>query len=168
MTTQKQKKAAKKNIKKAQKKWQSMTHRQRAIAQPEGRKRAKPGSKGEGKFYRITVRDKNQFSSFRTDDVGEKGGIERVAGHRKSGSWDTQAWLISKSMAKKVGDTLESKNEDVKKVLDQLGSKPKHVKGDIFEAKPRPNIPEEDKPTKAQRKAREENIKKAQKARRKE
>jgi hypothetical protein len=165
MQTKKQKKASKKNIKKAQKKWKSMSSRQRAISQPEGRKRAKPGSKGTGNYYRITVRDKYQFSSFKTDDVGDKGGIQRIAGHRPSGSWDTQAWLISKDRAKKVNKTLEAKDKDVQEVLDQLGSKPKHIKGDIFEAKPRPNIAEKDKPTKAQRKARKENIKKAQKTR---
>jgi hypothetical protein len=165
MTTTKQKKASKENIKKAQKKWKSMSQRQRAIAQPQGRKRAKPGSKGEGDYYRIVVRDKDQFSSFKTDDVGDKGGIQRIAGHRPSGSWDTQAWLISKDIAKKVGNTLESINKDVKEVLKELGSKPKHLKGDIFEAKPRPNIPEKDKPTKAQQNAWKENIKKAQKAR---
>jgi hypothetical protein len=165
MPTQKQKKASKKNIKKAQKKWKSMSKRQRAIAQPEGRKRAKPGSKGEGDYYRITVRDKNQFSSFKTHDVGDKGKIQRIAGHRPSGSWDTQAWLISKDIAKKVGNILETSNKDVKTLLKELGSKPKHLKGDIFEAKPRPNVPEADKPTKAQQNAREGNIKKAQKAR---
>lgn len=41
-----------------------------------------------------------------------------------------------------------------------------HVKGDVFEAKDRPNIPERKKPTAAQTKARLENIKKAQEARR--
>lgn len=165
MVTKKQEKAAKENIKKAQKKWKSMTPRQRAIAQPQGRKRAKPGSKGEGDYIRIVVRDKDQFSSFKTHDVGDKGGIQRIAGHRPSGSWDTQAWLISKDIAKKVGNTLETIDKDVKNLLKELGSKPKHLKGDIFEAKPKPNVPEKDKPTKAQQNAWKENIKKAQKAR---
>ena len=43
MTTSKQKIAAKKNVKKAQEKWKSMTHRQHALAQPQGRDRKKPG-----------------------------------------------------------------------------------------------------------------------------
>jgi hypothetical protein len=51
-------------------------------------------------------------------------------------------------------------------VIEALGPKPKHVKGDIFEAIDRPNIPENKKPTKAQQTARLENIKKAQQARR--
>src|SRR4051812_19674807 len=58
MATQKQRAAARKNIKKAQAAWQSMSHRQHALAQPEGRKRQKPGTGGGGEFYRITVRPK--------------------------------------------------------------------------------------------------------------
>ena len=46
-----------------------------------------------------------------------------------------------------------------------LGSEPKHVKGDVFKAKDRPNVPEREKPTTAQQKARSTNIKKAQAAR---
>ena len=41
MATQKQKEAAKNNIKKAQAKWQAMSPREHAKAQPEGRARAK-------------------------------------------------------------------------------------------------------------------------------
>ena len=165
MPTLKQTKAAKENIKKAQEKWKSMTTRQRSLAQPEGRKRAKPGSTGEGEYFRISIRDKGEFTSFKTQDVGNKGGIQRVAGRRKSGSWDTQAWLISKDMAKKTGDTLKAIAKDAQEVLDNLGSKPKHLKGDIFTAKSEINVPEADKPTKAQKKAWSTNIKKAQKAR---
>ncbi len=161
-------KAAKKNIKKAQKKWKSMSSRARAIAQPEGRARAKPGSKEDtGEYYHIVVRDKKQFTSFRTQDIGRKGHSQRVAGHRKSGSWDTQKWLISKKDAHKENNTLVADTKKAQKILDQLGSNPKKVKGDIYQAKPRPNVPEKDKPTPAQKRARRKNIKKAQKARRK-
>src|SRR5436309_875902 len=100
-----QKSAAKKNIKKAQAKWQSMTHRQHALAQPEGRARKRPGA-GGGKFYRIQVRPKSEFVTFRTQDVGELGHLERLAGKRSSGSWDTQAWLIAKEDAHVHGNTL--------------------------------------------------------------
>jgi hypothetical protein len=166
MTTDKQITAARKNIKKAQQKWQEMTHREHALAQPEGRKRAKPGTKGEGDYFRIVVRSKEQFSTFRTQDVGEKGHILRLAGKRSSGSWDTQAWLISKEDAHLEGDTLVANSEDARKVIEALGSRPKHLKGDVFEAKDRPNVPESEKPTEAQSRARLENIKKAQQARR--
>jgi hypothetical protein len=166
MTTDKQKEAAKENIKKAQQRWQEMTPREHALAQPEGRKRAKPGTKGEGDYFRIVVRPKEEFTTFRYQDVGEKGHILRLAGKRSSGSWDTQVWLIGKEDAHIEGDTLVADNEDARRVIEALGSKPKHVKGDIFEAKDRPNVPESKKPTEAQQRARLENIKKAQQVRR--
>lgn len=167
MATHKQRLAARKNIKKALKVWKLMTPRQRALAQPQGRNRAKPGSTGEGNYYRIVIRDKGQFSSFKNHDVGERGGIQRIAGRRPSGSWDTQAWLIEKNLANVVGSTLKSRYKDVQNLINTLGSKPEHVKGDIFKAKPEKNVPEKDKPTPAMKKAQMENIKKAQEARRK-
>ncbi len=166
MATAKQKVAARKNIKKAQKASKSMSSRQRAIAQPEGRVRARPGSTGEGEYYHIEVRPKSLFVTFRTQDVGKKGGIQRVGGKRSSGSWDDQKWLISKDDAHIEGGKLIPDTEDARKVLEALGSKPVHVSGDRFKAKPRPNVPEKDKPTAAQQKARRSNIKKAQAARR--
>ena len=166
MTLIKQKKAAKGNIKKARQRWQEMTPREHALAQPEGRKRAKPGTKGGGDYFRIVVRPKEEFTTFRYQDVGEKGHILRLAGKRSSGSWDTQAWLISKDDAHLEGNTLVADTDDAREVIEALRTKPKHVKGDVFEAKDRPNVPESKKPTGAQQRARLENIKKAQQARR--
>jgi hypothetical protein len=165
MATDKQKEAAKENIKKAQQRWQEMTPRQHALAQPEGRGRARPGTKGEGEYYRIVVRPKGEFSTFRYHDVGEKGHILRLAGKRSSGSWDTQAWLISKEDAHLEGYTLVADSADARKLIETLGTRPKHVEGDIFEAKDRINVPESKKPTEAQLRAWRENIKKAQQAR---
>ena len=166
MTTDKQNEAAKENIKKAQQRWQEMTPREHALAQPEGRKRAKPGTKGEGDYFRIVVRSKEEFTTFRYHDVGEKGHILRLAGKRNSGSWDTQTWLINKDDAHIEGDTLVADTDDARRLIETLGSKPKQVKGDVFEAKDRLNVPESKKPTEAQQRARLENIKKAQQARR--
>ncbi|MBI2589121.1 hypothetical protein HYW35_02880 [Candidatus Saccharibacteria bacterium] len=165
MATAKQIKAARANIKKAQAKWKSMSSRQRALRQPAGRQRSKPGTKGTGDYYRIVVRPKEEFVSFRVQDVGKTGGLERLAGHRSSGSWATQAWLVSKDKAHKEGNTLVSDDEDAKQLLENLGTKPIHVGGDIFRAKDRRNIPEAKKPTPAQRQAQRANIKKAQAAR---
>lgn len=50
-------------------------------------------------------------------------------------------------------------------MIEQLGSQPIHLIGDRFKAKPRVNVPERDKPTPTQQRARRENIKKAQAAR---
>ena len=165
MATKKQIEASKKNIKKAQEKWKSMTHRQHALVQPQGRARKKLGSIGEGNFFRITVRPKGEFVSYKNHDIGKKGHIERVAGRRSSGSWATHAWLIAKGDAKVVNGVLVGKTKVAKEVISKLSSKPKIVKGDIFEAKPKKNVPEKNKPTTLMKKAQRENIKKAQNAR---
>jgi hypothetical protein len=117
-------------------------------------KRAKPGSRGTGEYFRIVVRPDTQFTDFRYHDVGDPGHIQRLAGKRSSGSWDTQAWLISKTDAHPEKDTLIADTTDAKKLLETLGSKPVHAKGDIYKAKDTPNIPEKDKPTSDQLSAR--------------
>jgi hypothetical protein len=117
-------------------------------------------------YYHIEVRRKGEFITFRTQDVGKKGGIQRVAGKRSSGSWDDQKWLVSKEDAHVANGKLIPDTTDARELLETLASEPVHFTGDRFKAKPRPNVPEEDKPTQAQRKARQRNIKKAQQARR--
>ncbi|MDA8128702.1 MAG: hypothetical protein M0Z73_08425 [Betaproteobacteria bacterium] len=166
MTTEKQRTAARTNIRKAQAAWASMSSRQHAMAQPEGRARKRPGTGGEGNYYHVEVRRSKDFATFRTQDVGDPGHIQRVAGKRGSGSWDTVKWLISKDDAHMEHKHLVPDSREAKEVLSKLGSPPVHLKGDIFEAKPRSNVPERDKPTPAQKRARSENIKKAQAARR--
>lgn len=167
MAAPRQTEAARENVKKAQGAWQEMSHMERSRAQPDG-DRAKPGSSGEGEFFHIEVRPKGDFKTFRTQDVGESGGIERVAGKRSSGSWDTQKWLISKEHAHIEGNRLVADAADARHVLDELGSAPDHIGADRFRARPRPDVREEDKPTAAQKQARRENIRKARAARRRD
>jgi len=163
--TQKNIKIAKENIKKAQAVWKGMSRRLRSLAQPEGRERRKPGTVGGGDYFRIIVRPKQEFSTFRVHQVGRTGHTERLAGKRSSGSWDTQAWLINKEDAHVEDDNLVIDSPKVKTVLRQIRGPIVHKRGDVFEAKPRKNVPEKTKPTLAQRRARRENIKKAQAAR---
>jgi len=167
MASVKQKRVAKRNIKKAQKKWKSMSKRQHALAQPQGRARKKPGTGGKGRFYRVVVRPKGEFVTFRNQDVGTKGHIQRLAGRRKNGSWATQAWLIAKTDASMSGGTLVGKTKHAKQLLAKLQKKPRKKKGAIYKAKPRRNVPEKSKPTPVMRKAQKRNIKKAQAAKRK-
>ena len=127
--------------------------------------RKRPGA-GGGKYYRIELRSKSDFVTFRTQDVGRKGHIQRVAGKRATGSWATVTWLIGKEDAHIQGGKLVADSADAKKLIAQLGSRPVHLQGDRFKAKDRPNIAERSKPTTAQRRARSANIKKAQAARR--
>lgn len=135
--------------------------------QSNGRSRKKPGSSGSGNYYHIEVRDGRDFKTFRTQDVGDPGHLQRVAGKRESGSWATVKWLVSKEDAHVEDGKLVPDTKDAKDLIKRLGSKPVHVRGDRFNAKDRPNVPEKAKPTAAQQRARKENIKKAQATRRK-
>ena len=165
MATRKQITAAKKNIRKAQKAWKGMTKRQHSLAQPQGRARQKPGTTGKGNFYRIEVRPKSEFVTFRNQDVGKKGGLERLAGKRSSGSWDTVSWLISKKDARIKSGHLVITDPKARTALKQISGHITHVKGDVFKAHPRKNVVESAKPTAGMRRAQKKNIKKAQRSR---
>ncbi len=126
--------------------------------------RAKPGARGGGRFFHVEVRPAREFVSFRVQPLGHA--IERVAGQRSSGAWDTQKWLISKQTAHVENGVLVSDVADVRKLLTSLGSAPRQVAGDRFKAKPRRKVPDREKPTPAMRRAQLRNIRKAQAARR--
>ena len=126
--------------------------------------RRRPGSTGKGNYYRVAVRPKSEFVSFRTQDVGRPGHIQRVAGRRASGSWSTVTWLIGKDDAHMERGRLVADTPSARKVLRQLGSTPVRVLGDRFKALSRRNVAERSKPTAAQTRARKRNIKKAQAA----
>lgn len=162
MATEKQRQAAKRNIKKAQTARRFMSRTGRARTQPEGRARQKPGNTGEGSYYHIEVRPNEDFTTFRTQDVGDPGHVQRVAGKRSSGSWSTTKWLISKEDAHVENGKLVGDTKDAQDLLKELGSTPSHLTGDRFQAKDRRNVPERSKPTSAQTRARRQNIKKAQ------
>ena len=138
-----------------------------AAAGPPARphKRAKPGASGGGDYFHIEVRPRRLFVQFRNQDVGARGGIERVAGQRASGSWDTQKWLIGKAHAHVVRGRLVPDSVAAKNVLEKmLESPPIHLGGDRFRAKPHRKLPASAKPTPAQRRAWRRNIAKAQAA----
>ncbi len=126
------------------------------------RTRAKPGSRSGGRFFHIEVRPARDFVSFRVQDIGQPGGVERLAGRRANGSWDTQKWLIEKTHAHIENGRLVTDSLEAEKVLASLSSVPVHIGGDRFRAKPRRDIPEAEKPTPAMRRAQKQNIRKAQ------
>jgi hypothetical protein len=126
--------------------------------------RAKPGSRGGGRFFHIEVRPASDFVRFRVQDVGAPGGVERVAGRRTSGSWDTAKWLVEKTHAHVEDGHLVADSVEAEKLFASLGSPPRHVEGDRFQAAPRRDIPESEKPTPAMRRAQLANIRKAQAA----
>ena len=129
--------------------------------------RKKPGSGGQGNYYHVEVREGGDFETFRTQDVGEAGHLQRVGGKRPSGSWATVKWLISKEDAHMENGKLVGDTRDAKDLIKKLGSQLVHLSGDRFKAKDRPDVAEKAKPTAAQTRARQQNIQKAQSARNK-
>ena len=127
--------------------------------------RKKPGSGGQGDYYHVEVREGVDFVTFRTQDVGDAGHLQRVGGKRASGSWATVKWLISKEDAHVENGKLVGDTKDAKDLIRKLGSQPVQVTGDRFKAKDRPDVPEKSKPSAAQTRARHQNIRKAQAAR---
>lgn len=117
------------------------------------RTRAKPGAGGGGRFFHVEVRPPRNFIRFRVQALGS-GGIERVAGQRAGGSWDTQKWLIRKDKAHVENGALVPDAADVRELLGLLGSAARQVVGDRFKATPRRDTPERAKPT-ARRRTRE-------------
>ena len=124
----------------------------------DGKQRRAPGTGGQGQYYHVEVRPGDDFVTFRTQDVGDPGHLQRVAGQRANGRWATVKWLIAKGDAhvedgKLVGDTQEAKD-----LLSKLRRRPVQKTGDLFESAARRNVPERSKPTAAQKKARGQNI----------
>lgn len=89
----------------------------------------------QSNYFRIEIKSKNQFKTFRYHDVGEPGHILRLAGKKEDGSWDTQAWLISKKDAHIIDNQLIPDTQDAKKLVESLKSKPTFVKENVFQIK---------------------------------
>jgi hypothetical protein len=119
----------------------TMRKTQRSPSRPGsgGRGRAKPGTRGGGRFFRIEVAPARRFIAFRYHDVGKNGGVERVAGKRPDGAWGTAGWLISKAMARVESGRLVPDAATARKLLAAIGTVPRHRAGDRFVAKNRMN-----------------------------
>jgi hypothetical protein len=103
--------------------------------------RAQPGTKGGGSYFRIVLRPKSDFELFRYHDVGEDGGdLQRLAGRKRSGTWDTLAWLVSKDSAHIEGQELIPDTRDARNLIRTFAAKPRRIKGDVFAAKDRQSI----------------------------
>jgi hypothetical protein len=179
MATARQKSAARKNIRKAQKARRSKSAtgrsaaRTKATARPKtkakarvraktakakprakstARRRTKSAARRRG-FFHIEVQPKESFVEFKTQDIGSQGGIERVAGKRAGGAWSTQEWLIAKDQAHVERGTLIGDTVDARRVLTMLGTEPRHIKADRFTIHGHTGLPEDVRPTLAPRRA---------------
>ena len=126
-----------------------------------GSRRQAPGSGGTGDYYHIELRHGDDFETVRTQDVGDAGHLQRVAGKRPGGSWATVKWLVSKEDAHVEDGKLVADTQEAKDLIRKLRSRPVHIRGDRFQARPRRNVSERSRPTAAQTRARRRNIRKA-------
>ena len=100
--------------------------------------RKKPGSTGQGDYYHVELTSPRGFETFRTQDVGRRGHIQRVAGKKADGgSWQTVKWLIGKQDAHRRGDRLVPDSKGAREVIEDLGAQPVHVSGDRFKVRAR-------------------------------
>lgn len=102
--------------------------------------RKKPSTGGAGKFYRIELSPGSKFKMYRNQDVGGKGGLERVAGKTANNAWKTAAWLVSKTGAKVKDGKLVITDPKMKTLLKSISSSIEHVKGDIFKGKAKKKV----------------------------
>lgn len=160
MATSRRRKAVRKSIRKARPRRRAMRKRRPS------RGRLRPGTGGGGQYYRIEVRPYGKFVIYRLQNLGRPGHTKRLAGRTAKGHWNTKSWLIRKSDAHVKAGKLVIDAARTKTVLRGIRGPIRHVKGDVFAAKPRRNVPEREKPTPAQRRAYGKNIKKAQRTHR--
>ncbi len=107
-----------------------------AGANPKTTRRKAPGSTGDGDYYHVEVKARSQFTAFRTQDVGKKGGLQRVSGRKADGTWETQTWRIAKSMAHiDESGALIADHADAKDVLNDLKGRPRRLEGDRFKVR---------------------------------
>lgn len=114
----------------------SATQKPAAGGQAAPAQRRKPGATGQGEYYHVEVKPRAQYTVFRTQDVGEKGGLQRVSGRKADGTWETQTWLIAKAMAHvdKTG-SLIADHEDASEVFKDLKGQPRRLQGDRFKVR---------------------------------
>jgi hypothetical protein len=70
-------------------------------------------------YYRIKVRPKNQFSTFRIEHLTENDSIQ-ITGRLADGSWGTQQWLINKGDVRLEKGKLVADDERIQNAIDHM------------------------------------------------
>lgn len=87
-------------------------------------------------FFQVQLRDRAQFSNFRTEQLDKQGRIQRIAGQKShSTAWTDQELRISKECAHIENHRLVADTEEARGFLSRLGPV-EHVSGDVFRARP--------------------------------
>ncbi len=102
--------------------------------------RATNSSGEESNFYHLALRPADQFTIFRTHDVGLNGHTLRVSAKKHGTRWVTQEWLVNKADAHIEGDHLVADEPSVQKFISKLGTAPRRIEGDRFVVKPKRHV----------------------------
>jgi hypothetical protein len=70
-------------------------------------------------YYRIKVRSKNQFSTFRIEHLTENDSIQ-ITGRLADGSWGTQQWLINKGDVRLENGILVADDDRIQEAIDHM------------------------------------------------
>ncbi len=70
-------------------------------------------------YYRIKVRPKNQFSTFRIEHLTENDSIQ-ITGKLADGSWGTQQWLINKGDVRLENGILVADDDRIQDAIDHM------------------------------------------------
>jgi hypothetical protein len=70
-------------------------------------------------YYRIKVRPKNQFSTFRIEHLTENDSIQ-ITGRLADGSWGTQQWLINKGDVRLENGRLVADDDRIQDAIDLM------------------------------------------------
>ena len=85
-------------------------------------------------FFQVQLRDRKQFSNFRTEKLDTQGRIQRIAGQRSgSSAWTDQELQISKECAHIENHRLIADTDEARRYLGHVGPV-EHVGGDLFRA----------------------------------
>jgi len=77
-----------------------------------------------GQQLRIRMHDPKNFLKFRTQDVGEVGKLQRVAGYSKKTGWVTQSWRLNLLDYKNVNEVIK----EIKKLKIPASKKKEAIK----------------------------------------
>jgi hypothetical protein len=87
----------------------------------------------EGSYYRIIVRPREDFKSFKSETPTINNTIQQINGKNAEGQWSTQSWLIHKDGAHIDSGKLVPDNKAVRRLLQVLDGHVVHIKDDVFQ-----------------------------------
>ena len=94
----------------------------------------------QGQQLRMRVHSPGKYTEFKTDDVGEKGELQRIAGRiKRTNKWETQSWRLNLNDYSSIKEVIQQIKELKAPYLDKKKAvkltkeyfKLKNVKGGV-------------------------------------